>query len=116
MAEPTDEQLRDYVAKLPQIYKDLLAAFPKFHPNRRSGDPVLRGKLEDSLISEDRDVRFEDVQAALDQLISQKFIRNTNTPRYVTPTLLGERLISVITKHVPRPATIPELPQPSWAS
>ena len=116
MAEPTDDQLREYAAKLPQIYKDLLAAFPKVDPDRRSGDPVAIFKLEEQLESDDRDVRLEDVQSAFKKLVLQRFIRSIGGTTYCAPTPIGERLISVITNHVPRPATIPELPQPSWAS
>ena len=117
MAEPTDEQLRDYAAKLPQIYRDLLAAFPKIDPDRRSGDPAKVFDIEELLVSESKDVRMSDVQDAIYQLVSQKFLRGIGGGLYYcVPTVLGERLITLITKHVPRPASIPALPEPSWAS
>lgn len=116
MAEPTDVQLRDYAAKLPQIYKDLLAAIPKIDSNRRSGDPVKVFDIEVMLVSEAKDVRIHDVPDAINQLISQKFLRGVGGYNYCAPTVLGERLITLITNHVPRPASIPALPEPSWVS
>ena len=117
MAEPTDDQLREYAAKLPQIYKDLLAAFPKVDPDRRSGDPVKVFEIEELLVNEASDVRIQDFQKAINQLVSQKFLRDIGgSLNYCAPTVLGERLITLITNHVPRPASIPELPEPSWAS
>ena len=115
MPDPTDDQLRDYAAQIPQIYKDLLAAIPAIDQNRRTGDPVPRLQLEDRLVDEGRDIRIADVQTAMDELMLQKFIRFVSGSNYVVPTPIGERLITILTNHQPRPETIPKLPQPSWA-
>src|SRR5439155_25538757 len=34
---PTDQQLRTYAQSLPKIYREILAAFPRIEPNRKTG-------------------------------------------------------------------------------
>ena len=41
MAEPTDEQLREYAAKLPDLYREIFEAFYRLEPKRREHDPEL---------------------------------------------------------------------------
>jgi len=114
MPLPTDEQLRDYAANLPAIYRALLSAFPEVAPRRRVGDGLtletIQGFVEDNYPDE----RAADVRDGLNQLESGGFLSSSNRWSFYSPTLLGERLIEAVTGSVPAPQGPPPLPQPTW--
>jgi len=49
---PTDEQLREYAAQLPDLYKDILAAFQYADPSRDRGDGLFEESLANFLWNE----------------------------------------------------------------
>jgi len=114
MAEPTDEQLRDYTAKMPKIYKDILLAFPGFDSKRREFDSLETQHIMEVLTDPDQDIRRVDVNTAITQLSERGFL----SPEFyrIVPTRLGERAIKLLSGTTARPAMIPSLPEPSWAS
>jgi len=118
MAEPTDEQLKDYVTEMPQIYKSALIAIPETDPRRRARDPIKADEIVARITDADQDIRRIDVVTALTQLADRGFFsKELLSPFYhTTPTDLGERAIKSSTGTIARPAMIPALPEPSWAS
>lgn len=139
MAEPTDEQLRDYAAKLPQIYKDILTAFPEINPERQVGEFLVGDSILMHVVekSESYDVAYRifDLQRAVAKLGLQDFLFFYDYKRgerplasalmenfidlgelRIMPTTLGERLIEILSQTKAIPSTVPELPTLSWSS
>ncbi len=116
MAEPTVDQLREYIDHLPQIYKDVLIAFPRIDPNRRRGDAAVIDRhafFEHKLKSFDSALRDWDIRQAINALCDAGIL-DTNEFSSLFPTEVGERLITLLTGHEPKVYTIPELPAPTW--
>ena len=116
MAEPTDEQLAEYAAKLPQIYRDVLEAFTRIDPKRRRGDAALIDLTVFSIVrpkSFDSALREWDIRQAINALCDAGIL-DTNEFNSLFPTEVGERLITLLTGHEAKVYTIPELPAPTW--
>ncbi len=116
MAEPTDEQLREYAAKLPQIYRDILAAFAKADPARRQGDAVQVERLMQALPGTEFDTNrptLRDINEAISNLRFEDIVEDTGYGG-VHPTEVGERLIGFVTGRQAPTKVIPPLPVPSW--
>jgi hypothetical protein len=113
MKEPTDEQLREYVEKLPEIYKAVFRVFSR-DEFRRAGDAIPVYRVHDELVDEEKDIRIQDVSDAISNLIGNGFVQKHGQP-FICPTQLGERMIELISGIKPRTQSIPELPQPTWA-
>ena len=118
MREPTDDELRDYLAKMLEIYKKVLASLPEIDPKRRELDPIRADSIMDRLIDPDLDIRRVDVEAAITQLYDHGFFGGGSGygPYYAGTTEVGERAIKMLTGKSSRSATVPALPQPAWAS
>lgn len=122
---PTDEQLRKYLEQVPQIYHDILSAYPKLSPERKTGGGVMVLSLVDHFgpsVDDNRGEFFpaehdeDEILDALSQLEERGFLARDpklNTLSYA-PTAVGERLISLLTGFAPRPKGAPPLPQPTW--
>lgn len=130
MAEPTDEQLKEYGDKLPEVYRTALAAFIQIFDDgtavRRAGTQVGFPRICSEVLEAHPALSDADVKAILDQLINHSFIKDVvpykgledfpgNQFRRYVPTLLGERLIRAVTGIEPVPEAIPALPEPAWA-
>jgi hypothetical protein len=107
----TEQQLLDYVHGLPEIYREILSAFPRIEPNRRKG----YGLAFQSLLSdfEGRDLKFglgEVIQAC--QQLQQRQLVEIKHRIFVHPTEAGERLIAALTGQHASVARVPELPVP----
>lgn len=114
MPVPTDEQLREYAEKLPAIYKAILSAYPAVAPGRREGDGLTADSIREHVEEVHPDERSEDVPAGLNQLEERGFLSSAKRWSFYSPTSLGERLIVVLTGHVPAPVGPPPLPVPTW--
>ncbi len=49
---PTDEQLKEYAAQLPDLYKDILAAYQFADPSRDRGEGLYEEQLQNFLLNE----------------------------------------------------------------
>lgn len=116
MAEPTDEQLAEYAAKLPQIYKDILAAFPRVSPNRWHGDALrvdaIRGGQSGTELDAQRP-SLRAIEVAIENMRDAEIL-DDNGFDTVFPTDLGERLIAALTGRMSPKPVIPPLPVPTW--
>ena len=129
MAEPTNEQLKAYADKLPDVYRTALAAFIQRYEDgisvRRAGTSVKFSRIRTEVQEVHPALQDTDVKTMLDQLLGRDFLK-LNLPYdhedftnfqfwdYI-PTLLGERLIAAVTGVEPVPEAIPALPEPVWA-
>ena len=129
MAEPTDEQLKSYADKLPEVYRTALGAFLQRYEDgtavRRAETPVKLSWIRSEVHEIHPAYHEPDVKALLNQLVQRNFLQECGSPtgiekyamdqfrRYV-PTALGERLIAAVTGVEPVPELIPALPEPVW--
>ncbi len=78
---PTDEQLREYAAQLPDLYKDILAAYQSADPSRARGEGLFESTLRNFLKNE----LFRSqspIQTALDRIQRTPFSPKEIGPRY----------------------------------
>jgi hypothetical protein len=130
MAEPTDEQLRDYIDKMPQIYKDVLAAFPDIAPTRRRGEAILCESISGYVAEQDNDYRLADIDSAIEELIKKGVLRRSIDdpsrrefhqeykkmfPDEVFPLPIGERIIKLLTGKDVYHFELPRLPEFTWS-
>ncbi|MGL6076496.1 MAG: hypothetical protein ACRC8S_20265 [Fimbriiglobus sp.] len=118
MAEPTDDQLKSYLDKIPEIYREILREIPKQNLKRRRFDFIQESTIVMNLASEEHDVRIQDLQAALEELKRLGFLELAPyglSSLHSRPTTLGERAIEMLTGNSAKPASILPLPEPSWA-
>ena len=116
MAEPTDEQLAEYAAKLPQIYKDILAAFQVATPNRWHGDALRVEAIRGGLPGSEFDPRrpsLRVIEVAIENMCDAGILDDNEFTAYF-PTDLGERLVAALTGHESPKAVVPPLPVPTW--
>jgi hypothetical protein len=111
---PTQEQLESYAAALPEIYKDILAAFPEVEPRRRPRYGLAFQSLFIHLTERGKPYTLGDIRTACVRLFEQGFAEIKNEI-FVHPTELGEELITALTgKSASATPDIPDLPMRSW--
>lgn len=101
---PITEQ---YVQELPEIYRDILAAYPRFDTTRRMGHGLSYQSLYTAL--EGRYTLGEIKTACLE--MAKGRVVTIKNEIFARPTELGEELIASITGgHVPEPQVPPFKP------
>ena len=139
---PTDDQLREYAAQLPDLYKDILAAIPLADPGRARGEGVYpesvlntlfnvthaayRGVIEGRMAPDPRwnhqfspaidRLTERSFDIAINRLAEAGFLVDPADTAFgrVVPTPLGEKLIATITGRPTPQRDIPVLPRPTW--
>ena len=96
----------DFVEQLPAIYQDILRAFPKFEPNRRAGYGLAFQSLFAAL--EEQRTLGENMQAC--EEMARANVVEIKDRFFVTPTAIGEQLITELTGHKPKSPVIPPFP------
>ena len=111
---PSDAELSAYAKNLPDIYRDIVAAFPTVEPHRKAGYGLAFQTLAVHFANTRKGYAFEEVQEACKQLASNGFIEIKNV-FFAHPTDLGERLIAAVA-HRPLAAnlSVPALPVRNW--
>ncbi|MCA9162080.1 MAG: hypothetical protein R3C99_07145 [Pirellulaceae bacterium] len=102
MATITD----DYLTNLAPIYRDVLAAFFRFDPTRRSGDGLAVQSLYSVL---DEQYTLGEVRAACLELIKGGALELEHEI-FVRPTEMGEQLVEALTDS--RPTVLPPFNPP----
>jgi hypothetical protein len=108
---PSDKQLLAYAETLPDIYREILSAFPRIEPNRKANYGLAYQTLAADL--EDRGFGFslgEIIQAC--QQLQERGIVTTKHGIFVHPTDFGDRLIHLLTGQEPAQVVVPALPSP----
>jgi len=106
----TDEELRRYAEGLPEIYREILAAFPRLMPTRKAGYGLAYQSLDADF--EGRGLRYTmgELMLACEKLRERGFVEIKHG-FFVSPTDLGEQLISAVAGREPAvPLTVPDLP------
>ena len=107
----TAEQLDAYVTSLPDIYREVLAAFPRVEPNRKPRYGLAYQSLWADLQQRQLGISLEELMAACEQLAAHG-LAEIKRGMFVHPTEKGERLIQAITGKQARPLHVPALPPP----
>jgi hypothetical protein len=100
---------QEYVAELPQIYREILSAFPSLEPQRKKGYALALQTLSSELR---RHYSYGEIKAACEQLAQGGAVEIRNEI-FVCPTDLGEELIEGLTgKKAPPIPKVPEFVPP----
>lgn len=107
---PSDQELADYAASLPDIFRDIMTAYPAVEPSRSAGYGLAFQTLAAHFVNAGKPWSFEDVQVACNDLADGGFVEIRNGI-FAHPTPLGERLIATLTGAKPaRSRGVPLLP------
>lgn len=108
---PQDAELHAYAQSLPDIYREILAAFPRIEPGRQARYGLAFQTIAADF--QDRGKRFtlgEVIQAC--ERLRDKRLVEIKHGIFVHPTEYGERLIAIITGRQPADVLVPTLPSP----
>ncbi len=109
-----NNRLEDYAKQLPEIYREILAAFPEIEPSRKAGDGLAFQTLAMHFANTSKRWGFGDAQAACEQLRQHGFLEIKNGI-FAHSTDLGEQLIGAVTQKPPASKRdIPSLPARAW--
>lgn len=102
----------EYVERLPEIYRDMLAAFPEFNPTRKVGYGLAFQSLYSAL---DGKYTLGEIKMACENM-AKGGVMEINHDIFACPTPLGEELITAITGTVtPTLEVEPFPPLHEWA-
>ena len=106
----TDTELREYAEKLPDIYREILAAFPRFMPTRKAGFGLAFQSLAADFENRQLKYTMGEIILACEKLRERGFVEIKHGI-FVCPTDDGEQLISAVTGQEPAAAVaVPDLP------
>jgi len=111
---PSDAEMTAYAKSLPDIYRDIMKAFPAIEPDRKAGYGLAFQTVAMHFANTRRGYSLEEVQEACMRLADQGFIEIKNGI-FAHPTDLGEQLIAAVTDR-PRASSLslPPLPARTW--
>jgi len=99
----------EYARSLPQIYQDVLRAFPQFSPTRKAGYGLSYQSLYSALNGK---YTLGEIMQACEQMVQAGVIEIRNRI-FATPTEAGEELIAAVTGNDPAPrVSVPPFPVP----
>jgi hypothetical protein len=111
---PTDAEIKVYASSLPDIYRDILAAYPEIEPKRKAGYGLAFQTMAAHFANTKKGHGFQEVQDACMRLADNGFVEIKNGI-FAHPTGLGEQLIAAVANQpVAPPPMVPALPLRSW--
>ena len=106
---PIDDQ---YVQNLPDIYRDVLAAYPRFNSTRKAGDGLVYQSLYSALVEERKGYTLGQIKRACENM-AEVGLMEIKHGIFACPTPLGEELISAITSITVPVSDVPPIEPPS---
>jgi len=97
---------QDYVNQLDPLYRDILKVFPDMEPGRKAGYGLALQTIYARLESK---YSFGQIVDACKQMEAGNAVQIRNN-FFVSPTSLGEDLITALTGHRPAGSTVPPFP------
>jgi hypothetical protein len=98
----------DYVNALPQIYRDILAAFPRFDATRKVGYGLSYQSLYSALNGK---YNLGEIRLACERM-AEGGVMEIKNEIFAHPTPLGEELIAAVTGETEAPQAVPPFPPP----
>ena len=98
----------EYVKSLPDIYRDILAAFPRFDPTRKAGYGLSYPSLYSALNGK---YNLGEIRLACERMAEGGVLEIKNEI-FVHPTSLGEELIAAVTGGTVPPPSVPPFNPP----
>jgi hypothetical protein len=112
---PTPEQASAYVAKMPNIYREILGSFYFADKERVMGDGLPLNAIAKIVNSNPFDERVaRTVLAGVEKLAENGIVEYHEPTGFVNPTRLGEEIIAAVTGHRAAEMVVPDLPKPEW--
>ena len=111
---PSNAEIAAYAKKLPEIYRDIMAAFPKVEPRRKAGYGLAFQTLAMHFANTQMEYGLGDVREACIKLADSGFIEIRHEI-FAHPTDLGEQLIAVVADTpLASSSGVPSLPARTW--
>lgn len=107
----TAEQFDAYAASLPDVYREILAAFPRIEPNRSPRFGLAYQSLWADLQQRDLGISLGELMEACQQLAGKGLVE-IKRGMFVHPTDTGEQLIRAVTGKEAGPIKVPLPPPP----
>ncbi|HEX7380140.1 MAG TPA: hypothetical protein VF278_23670 [Pirellulales bacterium] len=107
----TAEQIDAYIADIPDIYREILTAFPNVEPNRQPRYGLAYQSLWADFQQRGLAYSLGELMAACEQLASHGLV-TIKHGIVVHPTDRGELLISALTGKTAKSVPVPALPPP----
>ncbi len=102
---------KDYLETIPDIYRDVLAAFPRIVPSRKKGYGLAVSTIYANMENEQKPYSIGEIREACQNMAASGVVEIQNQI-FVCPTELGEELIPSLTNR-PIPAkSVPDFPSP----
>ena len=99
----------EYVKNLPQIYQDILAAFPRFDATRKSGYGLAFQSLYSALNGK---YDLGEIKLACQEM-AKGGVMEIRHEIFAHPTQSGEELIAAVSGGKAAPKSVPPFPVPS---
>ena len=105
---PIDDQ---YIKNLPDIYRDVLEAYPQFNSTRIVGDGLAYRSLYSALADENKRYSLGQIKRACENMadVGLMVIKHS---MFACPTPKGEELISAITGRMTPVSDVPPIEAP----
>lgn len=107
----TAQQIDAYVASLPDIYREILAAFPRIEPNRKPRYGLAYQSIWADFQQRQIGISLGELMAACEQLAAHG-LAEIKRGMFVHPTEKGEQLIRAVTGREAQPLHVPALSPP----
>lgn len=98
----------NYLTGLPEIYRDILSAFPRFDPTRKAGYGLSYQSLYSAL---DGKYNLGEIRIACEKMAEGGAVE-INNEIFVHPTVLGEELIAAVTGSAAPQVAVPPFNPP----
>ena len=105
---PIDER---YVQNLPDVYRDILAAYPRFDSTRHAGYGLSYQSLYSALEGK---YHLGQIKTACENMAEVEIMEIRHSI-FACPTTTGEELISAITGKTVPASDVPPIEPPSWS-
>ncbi len=105
---PIDDQ---YVKDLPDIYRNILEAYPQFNSTRIAGDGLAYQTLYSALADEEKGYKMGQIIRACENM-AEVGLMQIKHKIFACPTPLGEELISAITGQTVPVSDVPPIEPP----
>lgn len=100
---------KQYLEAIPEIYRDVLAAFPRIDPSRKKGYGLAVSTIYANMENEQKPYSIGEIREASQNMAASGVVEIQNQI-FVCPTDLGEELIASLTDQPVPAKAVPDFP------